>query len=410
MSIWFFLLIPIIGAAILLKFFHTKLSWWEVSVPLISCLIFIGIFKFTVEKVRTSDTEYHGALLVKATYYEYWETYVRRTCTRTVSCGKNCTTTVTYDCSYCDKNPEHWTATNSLGEEFRISKEFYDYLRKKWSATPKFIELNRDINHGGFGCGEDGDAYEIYWDNQPLTSEATTTSHSYENRIQAAHTAFDFAEITKNDIKTYSLLPYPEVNGFQQSHILGADSIPWLTAAEKNRFYQWGMYINGKLGPEKHARIYYILFKDKPHLAGKMQEAYWDGGNDNELVICIGLSSTSRELQWVYPFSWSPERKILPDMREDIMRYKVFDVDAIAQETLKNVQNEFKRKDFKEFSYVTVDPPGWAKWVTFFVTLIITGLIGYWAVTNEIDSRYDPLKEFISDLFSGNLRNRRNRW
>jgi hypothetical protein len=60
-----------------------------------------------------------------------------------------------------------------------------------------------------------------------------------------------------------------------------------------------------------------------------------------------------------------------------------------------NVDREFKRKDFEEFDYISVDPPTWAKWVTFFVTLIITVWICYWAVVNDIDGNDDP----FNDLF-----------
>ena len=402
MSIWIFLVIPIIGALILLKFFNTKLTWWEVLIPMISCIFFIGVFKLIVETVQVSDTEYHGAIIVKARYYEPWETYVYQTCTRSVACGTDSKgntqyCTETYDCSYCSDHNEYWEVTNSLGESFTVSEKYYRELIKKWSAKPVFVELNRSINYH-FGCGRDGDAYEIRWDGYELTSESTTTSHRYENRVQAAHTAFDFPKITENDIKTYSLLEYPKLNGFQQMNVVGADSIPWMTGKEKYLFYQLADYMNGRLGPEKHARIYFVLFLDKPHLAGKMQEAYWDGGNDNELVICIGLSKNSREIQWVYPFTWSSERKIIPDIRESIMTIKNFNVDSIVSITSENVIKQFKRKDFKEFSYITVDPPEWAKWVTFFITSIITGFICYWAVTNDINSKNDPLEEAIRDL------------
>jgi len=251
--------------------------------------------------------------------------------------------------------------------------------------------MHRDIDYEG-GCGKDGNAYEIHWDNKPLSSEATTTEHSYENRIKVAHTAFDFPDITAQDVKQYSLYNYPKVTGFQQETILGLDSIRWLTSQEKAKFHQWGMFLDGYLGPKKHARIYYLLFRDQPHLAGKMQAARWFGGNDNELVICIGLSSKSRKIQWVYPFSWTPKRETLVDVREDLMKDTTFNVDSIATATWKDVEKDFKRRDFKEFSYVTVEPPLWGKWVTWIITIILTFGLCYWAVTNEYDA--DPNNAF----------------
>ena len=388
MSIWLALIVPLIAAFVMLKWFKDKMTWWEVILPLALSACLIGISKYTAEKILVSDTEYHGALIVSARYYEPWSTWVTQTCTYTTTCccdskGNNCTTTThSYDCSYCDNHSPYWEVTNSLGEKWKVSKKYYTYLLNKWHATPEFVELGRSIDYSG-GCGKDGDAYEIKWDGLPLSSESTTTEHLYENRIKAAHTSFDFVTVTKEDDAQYSLVDYPEVNSFMQKNVIGADSIPWLSKNEKNLFYQWGMFLNGYLGPKKHARIYYILFKDQPRLAGKMQEAKWVGGNDNELVVCIGLSSKNRELQWVYPFSWTPRRKILVDMREELMNNKTFDINFIANTTQILVEKEWKRKDFSEFSYVSVEPPLWAKWVIWFLTIAATVGACYWAITNE---------------------------
>ncbi len=395
MSIWFSLLIPLIGAFMMLKWFRKNLTWWEVIIPLGVCFLFIAIFKLIVETVEVNDTEYHGSIITEARYYEYWETYVHRTCTRTVSCGKNCTTTVTYDCSYCDENPARWTVINSRGEEFDVSQDFYNYLMRKWKSSQTFYELNRSINDGGWGCGQDGDMYYIKWDGDPMTAESTTTGHWYENRVQAAHTAFDYPEVNEEDVKTYTLHEYPEIDGIFQETVLGMDRVSWMSRKEKDRMIQWGKYLNGHLGTKKHARIYILFFADKPQISANMQEAYWDGGNDNELVICIGLSSKSKEVQWVRPFTWSPERRLIPDVREMIMAHKVFDPDSIARSVWSQVDKEFKRKDFKEFSYITVEPPTWSKWVTFIVTILITFGLCYWAIVNDIDHEDDPLRRIM---------------
>jgi hypothetical protein len=114
-----------------------------------------------------------------------------------------------------------------------------------------------------------------------------------------------------------------------------------------------------------------------------MQEAYWDGGNDNEVVICIGMNSTNNKIDWVKAFSWSPNRRIIPEVREEIMNIGFFNPEAICRVVEKSVVGYYKRKDFKEFSYLTVEPPEWAKWVTAIVTALITFLISRWATINQ---------------------------
>ena len=181
MSIWICLLIPLIGVFVLLRWYKHTLTWWEVAIPSIACFLFILIFKFTVEKIQVDDTECHGATVVEARYYEYWETWVKRTCYRTMKCGKS-TISVPYDCSYCDHNPARWTVVNSLGEEFSVSEKYYNYLMGLWKATPQFVELNRNINYH-YGCGKDGDMYKILWDKNPLTAKSTTATHSYSSGV-----------------------------------------------------------------------------------------------------------------------------------------------------------------------------------------------------------------------------------
>ncbi len=382
MSIWISLLIPLIGAFVLLRWYKHTLAWWEVVVPTIVCFFFILVFKFSVEKVQVNDTEFHGALVTEARYYEYWETYVRRTCTRTHKVGKS-TVVTTYDCSYCDKHPPRWVVVNSIGQEFSITEKYYKYLIKLWNSKPEFVELNRDINHGGWGCGKDGDMYSIKWDHEPLHAKATTTDHWYENRVQAAHSAFDFIKLTDADIKQYRLFDYPEINGWKQETVLGLDSLKQLKTGNVNYFKQQADYLNGKLGTKKKVHIFFLFFKDQPQLAASMQEAYWDGGNDNELVICIGMNSGSNKIEWVRPFSWSTNRRIIPEIREEIMNIGFFNPASICRVVEKSVVDHYIRKDFKEFSYLTVDPPEWAKWVTAIVTLLITFFISRWATINE---------------------------
>jgi hypothetical protein len=270
-----------------------------------------------------------------------------------------------------------------LGEEFSISKSYYQYLTKLWKASPQFVELDRSINHGGWGCGQDGDMYKIDWDFNPIHSKSTTTSHWYENRVQAAHSAFDFANVTPDDVKTYKLFEYPKVNEWKQETVLGLDSLVQLNPINVKFFKQKFSHLNGKLGPKKKVRIFFLFFKNQPPLAASMQEAYWDGGNDNELVVCVGMNSKNAQIEWVRPFTWSPSRRIIPEVREEIMKIGKFKPLEISEAVENSVVEHYVRKDFKEFSYLSVDPPTWTIWVTSLITSLITILVSRWATLNE---------------------------
>ena len=398
--IWLALIIPVIGAIVMLIWFREKMTWWEVILPLFASFLFILIFKFTVEKVQVSDTEYWGSLGRRAEYYEPYTTWVSRTCSRQVPCGtdskgntKYCTEY--YDCSYCDENGPSWVLTNDQGETFYISEKKFRELSKRWNSKPRFVELNRSINYH-FGCGQDGDKYVIDWDGKPITSEPTSESHSYENRVQAAHTAFDFPDVSESDVKEYGLFEYSKVNGYYQNCILGMDQIQWIPGPEKDTLIKMMNYLNGEMGPRKQLRTWILFFEDKPELSAFMQEAYWKGGNKNEMVVCIGLSSHTRDLQWVKAFSWTPNRTLLVEIRENIMNTKKFSGKALY-EVLRRDLEGFQRKQFKEFNYITVDPPSWSITATFLITIIITVSACYWTVVNDLEHDKDnPLKSVFS--------------
>ena len=387
MIIWMSLIAPIIGAGVLLFWFREKLTWWEPVLPIVFCLIISVIFKFTVEKVQVSDTEYWGSLGVTAEYYEPWSTWVEETCTRTYSCNcdskGNCQTcTETYDCSYCDDHGPQWVLVTSLGERIAISEEKFNELSRRWHSTPEFVNMHRSIEHHG-SCGQDGNMYRIVWDKQPITSEPTASSHSYENRIKAAHSAFDFADINKDDIKQYGLYDYPGIQGYTQKCLLGAENVQWLSSPERDTLEKLLRYMNGEMGPRKQLKVWVLVFQDQPELAAHMQEAYWKGGNKNEMVICLGLSSHTNNLQWVKAFSWTPNRTLLVDIREDLMKQEKFSGSYFYSVLGKDLEG-FQRRHFKEFSYLTVEPPMWCLILDFFLSLGITLGCGYWAITNDL--------------------------
>ena len=87
MAIWFALLIPIVGAIVLAIFFPKLVTWQRLVIPFAGSILLILLMKFIGESIEVRDTEYLGQLGYKAEYYEAWETYVYKTCTRSVACG-----------------------------------------------------------------------------------------------------------------------------------------------------------------------------------------------------------------------------------------------------------------------------------------------------------------------------------
>lgn len=396
MIIWLSLLIPLVGAFIMLKWFQHRVKLWEVALPLVISIIFVFSFKSIVQSVQVSSKEWWGQLGVQAQYYEPWSTWVEETCTRSVPCGtdsKGNTTycTETYDCSYCDDHSAKWYLLDDGGNKFPISEETYNALKSRWSATPQFNNMHRSISHH-WSCGQDGNMYSINWNNQVLTSVPTVTQHHYENRVKCAVSSFNYPKINKSDKEVYGLYDYPNVNGYTQHSILGTQLFPWMSQSEVDTAETYAQYLCGYYGPRKQMKLWVLLFKDKPSIAADMQEAYWVGGNKNEVVVCIGLGST-REMQWVKAFSWTPNRTMLVNIREDLMAQKIYNFKDIYP-ILGRDLDKFERRHFKEFSYITVEPPDWATITTYIIVLVLTVFV-YW-LSVRTETRRQAVNEQLS--------------
>lgn len=384
MYIWLALLIPVVITILIAYFFPHKWVWWELLIPFPATLIFVLGFKATVEHVRTSDTQYESGLIVQVQYYEYWETWVHRTCSRSYKCGKSTCTTY-YDCSYCDENSAKWVAVSNLGNKYSISQTKYNKLKQLW-ANETFKDLHRSINNH-FACGEDGDMYYSDWDRKPETSESNVEEVSYTNYIQASHSAFKLEEVKEEDAKKLGLYKYPEIfDDYRQQCVLGLENITYYKQNPniKTEVEKQFEYLNGLYGPKYKTKIFLLLFPNKTVDVAYKQEAYWDGGNQNEVVICIGLDPNTKELDWVYPFSWNKNKRLQVDLREDISELKYFYPNEIYKIVSNEIPPFYKVRNFKEeFKYLTLDPPLYQVILTFVISILLSTGIGYWVIHNQ---------------------------
>ncbi len=296
--IWWSLVIPLIALGVLFFFFNHKLHLNEIIALVLVPACVITFFYFATKNSHMSDTQQLSELIVKARYYESWETWVVQECSRQVVVGEDCTTgsdgkqtcvtkyrTEYYDCFYCDYNSEYYVAVTISNKEISISRAQYYALLKKWKTKGNFIELNRSIDYSG-SCGKDGDMYEGNWNLDLFTAESHTWQESYNNRTQAALSAFNYPKITPIEAKKLGLYEYPAkyYNGYTEPNILGFENI-YQSKQLKDSIFTLYQYLNGFIGPKYKAHVYILLFKDQDINIAFKQEAYWANGNQNEIVI-----------------------------------------------------------------------------------------------------------------------------
>lgn len=375
-------IIPIIGllAYMLYQAIHNRKVFNIIilaPIPIVLLLIFISrsIFEYS----GNTSTEYRGYLVHKAVYNEYWDTWVTRTCS--VPCGEDCSTdsdgNVTcvtvycnVDCSYCDRNYPYWDVYDQLGRSYSIDDKYYNKLIKQWSATPVHINKNRNIKYKN-GCGCDGNAYSIEWDTQLLTSEAVYRLESYKNHMKLSQSAFNYTEIPLKERLSKGVYDYPKTYEFyKQKPVLGLDSLN-IHSSDKYKIIKMYEYLNG-LGHRTHNKTFILLFPDKDINLATLQENHWTGGNRNELVICIGYDSKSNKLTWVKPFSWTDNKRVSVEIREELMKMDTLDLIKAYPMIYRTIDKYFKPKDFEDFNYLSIDYPKGLYTFSWVSSLILT--------------------------------------
>lgn len=385
---WYALFIPLVLTIIAYKIWPHKITIGEVIIPTILSALGIWIsaaktcsyttthscgkgctytVTHSMKEIAIHDVEYNGHIVVRARYYEYWETWVNY-----------------FDCSYCDENAPYWEVYTADGLSFRVDQAYYNKLKQQWSATPVFIELNRSISdHEGIfkgHCGQDGNAYEIRWDSKVETSEGAVTEHPFTNMIKVNHSAFSYKTISKEMADSLGLYSYPNTYSFYKQRCLLSHNMLF-TELEHRKLE----YLNAVLGPKNKVKIFTLIFKNKPLDIAFKQEQYWEGGNQNELVVCIGVDD-AKNIQWVKPFSWCDNKRIIVDTRKDIIESKVLNIDTLFNVYNTNIPKFFHYKSFKDFNYLKFEPTINQLVFIYLLTIILTIGSIWFVVINEIDA------------------------
>jgi hypothetical protein len=439
------LLIPIVVSAIFYFIKKHEFTWWEFFIPIASVLLVIVISKLIIDHSSVRFTEYWGST-VTAVYeeepYNYWK---HQTCSRQVPCGtdseghtKYCTEY--YDCSHQEDVGPSWWAVTNINEKFSITEKQHDELvkqfgtrktsvnsRKNYDSRDKCVGSN-GTKFEGKRVGEISYVYQTNWGGQDDTRKAYVSRHTYVNKIKASDlTIFNISLVPEKQVDSLKLFRYPEhkksgwftyTNGLEYPTILG-DEVSKNTHEKFRR-------LNGKFGVSNEMRMWVLLFDNQPRSIANYQENYWVRGNMNELVLCIGTNGN--QIQWAHTFSWAYSNELTIEIRDKILNlYEYRDsivkkpLPPVVSNLVKNTKapqpiqyadsivkikspnypvltektwdelycylndnlHKFKRRDFEEFDYLTVNPSNGAIIFIFVFALLISVGINIWVINNE---------------------------
>ena len=362
-------IIPFITALFLLIVFNRKMVWWEYLVLILPSLLFTLITQLIMVSVNSSDTEYLGGYVDRITYYEPWDEMVHVRHTRTNSDGE----TEVYYTWEREYHSERYTyVDNESNWEHHLSKKEYETIKKRMGDKAVFRDMHRDYHR------IDGDAYDIYWDKTIEHLYDITTPHSYTNKIKASqsHTIFKYSDISEEDAKELGLYEYPDIHLMNQNPIIGR----YASDKDKQRI----KYINATYGKTHQFRVYMLFYEGKDIEISEQQKAYWQNGNKNEFVVCLGTQRDS--VVWCNPFSWCDEPKLEALTRDYFIQNPKVDIDAYGKWLQSQIPTKWKRKEFSDFEYIHI---GLSKgqYIALIIIMILLNIgISVFLVMNDIQN------------------------
>ena len=356
-------LISFFVSAVLLLFFRKQTTWWEHAILIIPSLLVGAAMIWAFERVESSDTEYLGSYVTKIRYYEPWNEQEEHTETYTDDKGESHTRTY-----YTTVNhSERWSYYDHSGKERNCTSQEFSAMKDRLQAQSVFVDMHRHY------YTRDGDAYEYRWNGQPATLYSVTREHEYENKVKASRSVFKFEYISEKEARRLGLHEYPQIRFCDQSPIIGAKF-----SARQERAIR---VLNARYGPKKEFRLYLLFYRNKPLSIADRQRSYWQGGNKNELVVCVGLDSRNRVV-WSDAFSWCDSPVLAVKSRDWFTSHRL-DLCAFASYIEPIVQKEWKRKEFSDFKYLSVELSNKEYWAIIIIMLLLNIGLSVWVVRNN---------------------------
>lgn len=371
--------IPVLTVAILLYFFKKYVTTWEwISLLCTSLLVLAGAYFLALE-VSQRDTEYYGGYVRELRYYEPWNERVMRS--REVPCGTDGNGHTKYCTEYYWEtvwHPKRFEIFTNLHEyEIPVSEEVFETFKARFAVKGLFVDMHRHY------YTKDGDAYYYIWDARRSSFIPYSETHKYKNPLKYSNSLFKQIDISKDSAQRLGLYEYPDINAetYYQPTILG------ITPSSQER--QAFDFLNGYYGKRHEIRVFFLAYtKGQTIDISELQKCYWQGGNKNELVVCVGVDST-RHVIWSNSFSWCDAPWLEVESRQWFSEHDSLDLVEYSRFLEENIPTQWKRKKFSEFSYIRPTLPfGWKIGVVI-ITLVFCGGFAVWLVRNDTERRND---------------------
>lgn len=383
--IWFSLLIPFLISCVFLIWYRKqddrlfpydsdiiKEYLFILFVPTLFVALIVGIMYGAMINSNTDDIEYLSYHYTKIRHEDEWNERVWVTKTRTVTDSNGKTHTETYRVRETRYHSDEWYGYLNDGSKRWLHSDEYNSIKKLWNVPEQFIDMHRDY------YTIDGDAQEYEWDNNRNTVKPYVKEHHYCNKVIGTESAFKFNEITKEEAKELGLYDYPEIKDNEQNPIIGFKRF-----VKPNDIKQI-QQLNAVYGLKKQISFYLLIYPNTSAAIAEDQRSYWQGGNKNEFVICVGVDSLTNQVQWSQCFSWLDDVTMEVQCRDYINNQDKLDIINFGN-WLESHLHLWKRKEFKDFNYLNIsltDSQEISILWTVVIMSILIGILGIFIVIN----------------------------
>lgn len=352
--------------------YRKETVWYEYIILILPSLLFALLLEFIFKDSNCSDTEYYGDYVSEVTYEEEWDEMVWVRKSRKVPCGtykgRTQYRTEYYDVRERKYHPAQYYYKTAMANRYsQINKELYEKIIKELKVEPIFIDKHRDYHK------IDGDVYVWNFNGNPDNSYSLTTPRTYSNPIKGSRSVFKFEEISKEEAEVLGLYECHNIVDDDQSPIYGLNFGKY-----HEKKIRW---INAYYGPKKQFRLHILFFKNKPESIAEKQRSYWFGGNKNELVCCIGLDRNNK-VTWARSFSWEDTPNLAVKSQNWFLTHNL-NLAEFSNYITPLIEKEWKRKEFKDFSYLSIEISDSQYIVILILILIYNVGVSIWIVRNE---------------------------
>ncbi len=358
--------IPILTCLLLHFAFGYNGEWTSYLWTIILGEAAIGGLHFLFHSHRTSATEYLGSIVTRMEHEDAWTELKEEKVTKTDENGNRYEEIRIVE----EYHPEIYRFFTSLGNHYKTHKDFFNHVCILWDSPLKFRSLTGShikggIRHGQYKNFSDEiiNGFEQHYKYFPISERNT-----YTNKIVNSNSIFNFENISKEEASALGLyeFPKPDERYDVPAILCRSFEIPKEIDALYRRF-------NALEAPSKQLRLFILIFDADAGIAvAEKQKSYRKGGNKNEIIICLGVTS-DKEIKWVYTFSWAKETIVEVEINQWFLEHSQLDFEAFLA-WFSFEYRKWERREFKEFDYIRVNLKLW-QYIAVMLGGVIMGII-----------------------------------